>query len=254
MDGFRICSIYVAVEVSHLSVFVQEPLDADAFYTYKSKIAMLLLAIVDARGRFLWVNAGAPGSQGDAGVWQRDVFRTEAIEKHGLMDTPKAWLHNPSNQEQPWLEVSPFFVGDGAFAFTRYMMKCFPETQEAFSQIVQTWNRLLCDTRKVVEQAFGRLKMKWQFCFSNVWQNEPAYVRSCILVCCALHNFCMDQRVDYDQQILNRMVDLHNKTCPLAQDVQMGDAGGPDGVAGSAQFIREWMSRYVAYRSWKGEL
>lgn len=68
----------------------------------------------------------------------------------------------------PELTVKPFFVGDGAFTFTRYMMKCFPEDQERTSRIVQTWNRLLCDTRKVVEQSFGRLKMKWQFCLDNM--------------------------------------------------------------------------------------
>lgn len=60
---------------------------------------MLLLAIVDARGKFLWVNAGAPGSQGDAGVWQHDQFRTEGIEKYGLMDTPELTLKNPGNAE-----------------------------------------------------------------------------------------------------------------------------------------------------------
>lgn len=42
--------------------------DADAFWSYKGSPASLLLAICDANGRFLYVNAGAPGTVGDAGL------------------------------------------------------------------------------------------------------------------------------------------------------------------------------------------
>ena len=45
--------------------------DADADWSHKGHTASLLLAICDADGLFLYVNAGAPGTVGDAGLWSR---------------------------------------------------------------------------------------------------------------------------------------------------------------------------------------
>ena len=42
--------------------------DRDAFWIYNGYCSSLLFSIVDAAGSFLYVNAGAPGSIGDAGL------------------------------------------------------------------------------------------------------------------------------------------------------------------------------------------
>lgn len=63
---------------------------------------------------------------------------------------------------------------------------------------------MLCDTRKVFEQAFGRLTMKWQLCHNNTWHNEPRFVSKCIAVCCCLHDFCMDQDVTFDEELVGQ--------------------------------------------------
>jgi hypothetical protein len=60
-------------------------MDRDAYYSYKSRVAMLLLAIVDACGRFTFASVGAPGSVGDAAVWNRSRFKTEDIMENGLL-------------------------------------------------------------------------------------------------------------------------------------------------------------------------
>ena len=49
--------------------------DADAYFCYKQCIAALLLAVVDADGRFLWVTDGAPGCVSNAGLWGHDAMR-----------------------------------------------------------------------------------------------------------------------------------------------------------------------------------
>ena len=45
--------------------------DTDAWYGYKGYICTLLLAVVETRGRFLYVHAGAPGSWGDTGLFSQ---------------------------------------------------------------------------------------------------------------------------------------------------------------------------------------
>jgi hypothetical protein len=47
----------------------------DAFFCYKKYCAILVLACVDARGRFTYVSAGEPGSVGDAAAWNRSSLK-----------------------------------------------------------------------------------------------------------------------------------------------------------------------------------
>ena len=53
----------------------------DAFYCYKKYCAILLLACVDAHGRFTYIRAGEPGSAGDAASWNRSemCLKLEAV-------------------------------------------------------------------------------------------------------------------------------------------------------------------------------
>jgi hypothetical protein len=53
------------------------PQGRDMYFSWKSKISMLLVWIVDARGRAQYVTTGHPGSSSDGGVWGRDALRSE---------------------------------------------------------------------------------------------------------------------------------------------------------------------------------
>ena len=48
---------------------IKPALHGDSFWCYKNYTAILVLACVDARGLFTYVNAGSPGSCGDAAVF-----------------------------------------------------------------------------------------------------------------------------------------------------------------------------------------
>jgi hypothetical protein len=70
-----------AIDGTHIAMrkpdIARCPQGRDIYHSWKSKISMLLVWIVDARGRALYATTGHPGSSSDAGVWGRDPLRNE---------------------------------------------------------------------------------------------------------------------------------------------------------------------------------
>ena len=72
---------------------MQCPLDRDAYHSFRSKTTMLLLAIVDATGKFTYANVGSPGNCGDLGVWNRSRFRRKRVNEQSLLRVCAGVLH-----------------------------------------------------------------------------------------------------------------------------------------------------------------
>nr|XP_047139613.1 uncharacterized protein LOC105844629 [Hydra vulgaris] len=53
-------------------------------------------------------------------------------------------------------------IGDSAFPLTRHLLKPYPENLE-LSEIQKNINKILCGARRVVENAFGRVKARFQW-------------------------------------------------------------------------------------------
>jgi hypothetical protein len=92
---------------------------------------MLRLAIVDAFGRFLYAHVGCPGYCGDAGVWNRSRFKVDNLDSDGLWRTLAAVLSVQWAGQRVEKVIWPFLVGNGAFAPSSYMQKCYPERDES---------------------------------------------------------------------------------------------------------------------------
>ena len=171
--------------------------DADAFWSYKGSPASLLLAICDAKGRFLYVNVGAPGSVGDARLWARSDLCSRI--EGGMLDIAGVEL---SDGEETRM-IRPVLVGDAAFPLGPHMMKIYDEPgpngmPEFRASGKATFNRCVINCRREIERTFGRLKGRWAFCRRNTFVQSPQFVRSAVRVCCALHNFIEERHVDYD--------------------------------------------------------
>jgi hypothetical protein len=130
--------------------------------------------------------------------------------------------------------VKPYIVGDGAFALSDYMLKCYDV--ENLRRCAE-FNCRLCDTCKLVECAFGRLKMKWQFCHGNEWHNDPTFVSECIQACVCLHNFLIDERESFDDELLDRfLAEIRNEADPHVAEPEGNDAN---------QSVRDFLSYYM---------
>ena len=148
----------------------------DTYWCYKKYPAIVILGTVDARGLFINVNVGNPGSAGDAASFQRSLLKRRLASRK--------WLNAPP-QTINGVDVLPYLVADSAFALSTYITKCY--SNQTLTDEQYTFNYRVIRTRRVVEQAFGRLKGRFRILAHNNL-NDPRFASQVALVCCALHN------------------------------------------------------------------
>ena len=135
---------------------------------YKKFTAIIVLACVDA-GVFTYVNAGRPGSVGDSYTYRHSIMFQKIASGEWLAHSPRTIAG---------VNVKTFIVADSAFPLASTCMKCYEVGQPAYRC---RFNYSLIHTRRVVEQAFGRLKGRWKkmdgkctlkdpVCLSDMWQ------------------------------------------------------------------------------------
>ena len=95
------------------------------YFCYKKFTPIIVLALVDARGIFTYVNAGRPAGSVD------DLYRYW----HSVMCQNVAsgeWLaHSPRTIEG--VNVEPFVVADSAFPFEPTYIKCYEIGQPPYT-------------------------------------------------------------------------------------------------------------------------
>ena len=87
------------------------------FFNYKHFYSVILVALVDANYKFLYVDIAAAGHASDAGVYSQSTLK-EAIASNSL-DLP----HPGFLQEMTRLKVHYHIVGDDAFPMLENLMK-----------------------------------------------------------------------------------------------------------------------------------
>ena len=171
---------------------IEKPLNfGDSYFCYKRFHSIIILACVDARGIFTSVNPGRPGSVGDSFTYNHSSLKrnTESGD----------WLHIAHSQILNGQEIRPFLVADSAFSLSPTVMKCFDGDHLTPSQ--KSFNYSVVRTRRVVEQAFGRLKGRWRITAQSRL-NDPVFASLVGTVCRGLHNICERYRCPYEDDVL----------------------------------------------------
>jgi hypothetical protein len=153
------------------------------YYNYKNQFSIILLALVDADYKFLYVDVGTNGRANDSGILTRSTL-IETIEN--------GELNLPPSQPLPGrhLEVPFVIVGDDAFPLKQYLMKPFPTRQLDFEKRV--YNYRLSRARRIVGNAFGILSSRFGI-FQKPLPFHPDKVTVFVLASCALHNYLRSQ-------------------------------------------------------------
>lgn len=161
--GYRVCSCF--------------------FYRY----SIILLAVVDHRYCFRYINVRAPGRRHDAYVYGRS-WLCQKIER-GLLSFPVAIIieHYP---------VKPIILCDQAFPLTENLLKPFPSASPRSTEAIFNYN--LSKTRGIVENAFGRLKARFRFTMKRM-ECKLANAQQAIKTACILHNICKSLRDAVEQ-------------------------------------------------------
>lgn len=171
-----------ALDGKHIAI--QQPADTGSeFFNYKHFFSVVLLALVDANYKFLYVDVGATGRAGDAGVFGNSSLE-KALDANGLQLPPA------QNIEGVSAKICYHIVGDDAFPLRKNIMKPYPH--QNLDKMKRIFNYRLSRARRVVENAFGILANRFRIFLTTI-KLDPDKVVDIILASCCLHNFMIEK-------------------------------------------------------------
>ncbi|XP_062581522.1 putative nuclease HARBI1 [Saccostrea cucullata] len=150
--------------------------DEHIYVSRKNFHALNIQGVVDAEMRFLNINCRFPGSAHDAYIMSNSTI-------------PDIMANLP---EGGWL------LGDSGYPLKDFLMTPFnnPSTPTE-----ERYNRAHCQTRNVVERAFGVLKSRFR-CLHKSGGCLPFKPTKCAIIietCCRLHNKAIEERIPLQQ-------------------------------------------------------
>lgn len=138
------------------------------------------MAVADSDYKFLYIDVGAYGSEGDASVFFRTDFGRSIIQN--TIDLP--------NDVEVFSKQVPYvFVADDAFPLGDRIMKPFTRPRNRpLTEQEKIFNYRLSRARRCVENAFGVLSSKF-ICLSRTLFCGPERAQKIVSACCILHNY-----------------------------------------------------------------
>ena len=118
------------------------------YYNYKHFHSIVLLGLVDASYKFLFVDIGSNGNISDGGIFKDSGFYEALNASAAGIPDPEPLPHD--DKPMPYV-----IVGDEAFGLHTWLMKPFP--QRGLTREEWIFNYRLSRARRVVENSFGIL-------------------------------------------------------------------------------------------------
>eukprot|EP00117_Sycon_ciliatum_P030145 scpid72153/ scgid23837/ Putative nuclease HARBI1; Harbinger transposase-derived nuclease len=157
----------------------------DLFWCYKQFSAVLLFVCVDSRGLFTFVDVGAPGSVGDAAVFNNSALKAKLLSGEWL--NYRTWTCGNA-------DIRPYVVGDSAFGLSSCVVKIYSDPNLAPAQA--NFNYAQIRTRCVVECAIGKLKERFRVVAESN-SKDPKFVSKVNMLCCAMQNIIERKETAY---------------------------------------------------------
>ncbi|CAF2206379.1 unnamed protein product [Rotaria magnacalcarata] len=212
-----------AVDGCHIPVSPPKE-QAISYYNYKGWYSMVLFAVVDCRYRFIYTSVGSPGRNNDGYILQNSSLK--AILDSNLFDK--------SCKELGGSRVPLCLMGDSAFPLTSHLLKPYPEHLE-LNEVQKNYNKIFCGARRVVENAFGRLKARFRIVYKRM-ECDINFATQIINTCVTLHNICEHYVDTITLEWLNRQGD-DGRNQPHAVTTAGNNGPGKD--------IRDSIAKYL---------
>ncbi|XP_078491756.1 uncharacterized protein LOC144747572 [Ciona intestinalis] len=172
-----------AIDGKHIRIKAP-PNSGTEFYNYKGFFSIVLLAICDAHYRFVLVDIGDSGRHSDGGI-----FSNSRVGKK--FDKGSLSIPAPNSLAGSDINVPYYFAADDAFPLKTGIVKPYPGRH--LSEDKQIFNYRLSRGRRVVENAFGILAVRWQV-FYKMMNCDPEMAQCIVQACVVLHNFLQSPR------------------------------------------------------------
>jgi hypothetical protein len=227
-----------ALDGKHFAI--KKPAKSGSLYhNYKGFFSIILLGLVDAEYRFLWVDVGTHGSTSDASIFNAGPLK-EALESATL------GLPDPDPLPGDDKPMPYFMVGDDAFALKTWMMK--PHATRHLTKEQRIFNYRLSRARRIVENSFGILANRFQ-CLLGTMQLPPETATSVVMACVTLHNLMRMRYPGLQNQAMDVELEDHNivpgawRQDRVLPDVKQGH--GPTNASNEAKNQRMYLTEYV---------
>ena len=187
-----------ALDVKHLAA--RKPRNSGSmFRNSEGFFSFIIMALVDARYRFMWVEVGA-GAGSDAQIYNSSQLKKKIED--GSMGFPEP--DNLPAHDQP---VPYFLIGDDAFDLRTTMMK--PYSRHDITHEEKIYNYRCSRARRVVQNAFGMLGNRFR-CLLDKLHQEPDHAQNIVMCCVILHNLMRTRFTGPQDEIIDREDDHHN--------------------------------------------
>lgn len=172
-----------AIDGKHIAIV--PPANSGSYYfNYKGHHSLVLMAIVNAKYQFMYIDVGMNGRMSDGGVLQNTKF-FEKLE-NGELHIPSSITLTGTNRTLPYV-----FVADDAFPLRPDMIKPFRQAYLT-SHERKILNYRLSRARRVVENAFGIMASRFRIFYTHI-NLEPETIDKVVKASCVLHNFLIER-------------------------------------------------------------
>lgn len=151
------------------------------YYNYKGGNSIVLLALVDAQYKFIFVDVGCNGRISDGGVFKNSPLHN--IVTHNTQNFPPPGILSGTETATPFT-----IVADDAFPLHEHIMKPYKGN---LSQQQKIFNYRLSRARRTSENAFGILCNRFRILLKKI-ELPVETVELITLSACALHNFLLE--------------------------------------------------------------
>jgi hypothetical protein len=188
-----------ALDGKHVAIR-KPPSSGSLFHNYKGFYSVVLMGLVDADYKFLWIDVGGDGYMSDAQIYNDSELKELLAD--GAIGLPAPDRLPGDDQDTPY-----FLLADDAFALRTYLMK--PYAARYLSKEQRIFNYRISRGRRVVENAFGILAQRWQVLLGTM-QQEPETARLIVEACVCLHNLMRIRYPAMQNAAVDREDDNHD--------------------------------------------
>ncbi|KAL4148137.1 hypothetical protein QTP88_002430 [Uroleucon formosanum] len=221
----------LAIDGKHIRI--RSPSNSGSlFHNYKDFFSIVLLAMVDANYKFIVVDIGSYGKEGDSGIFLKSIMGKQVLD--GSFCFPEDSVLPGSD-----IVVPHVIVGDEAFRLHNHIMK--PYTRKASKNDItkKIFNYRLSRARRVTENAFGLLSQIFRVFYQPV-NIETSTCDNLTWVACCLHNMLREGYLeknhrtfyDYDK----------DQSTPVDNMLSLSRGGGFSNIEGFE--VRELFKTY----------
>ena len=191
-----------ALDGKHCKIRCPKKSGSEYWCVYKKMYSVVLMALVDARYRFIWADVGGEGSSNDALIYNSSSLKehlnngtlnipppAQLSKDHPLPAKTPAGLPILDADGEPVMEEPPavpyFLIGDDAFALSVNLMKPVSGNNQSYEQSVYSYR--ISRARRCVENAFGIMAHRWRVLYKEM-EMDVEKCRCVIKTCIVLHN------------------------------------------------------------------